>query len=187
MQCRARKKYNLVLLWHDCLIAAGAVGMVATLRRVVQAQLSSLELGRFAMEEIDEGQPPGGDSLLGIITMSPEEIAIIAGGDLHFGARYRKLVHSKLLQNSWKRQPNSIQNQVFARSGIHEYSRTPMIVVRDAGIAAGRNHFTHGELVFVLQRVAEKFLHLLGRQKFIQYNTFCSSDLRGIQNCCARS
>lgn len=87
MQCRAREEYDLVLLWHDCLIAAGAVGMVFDLRRVVKTQLSSFELDRFAVEEIDESHSAGSNALLRIITVSPEEIAIIAGRDLHLRAR----------------------------------------------------------------------------------------------------
>ena len=99
MQRRAREKYDLVLLWPDRLITAGLTGLSPSSARVVETQLSAIELARFAMEKIDEGQAPGSDSFLRIITVSVEEVSIIAGGDLHLGSRYRKLFHPKLFQH----------------------------------------------------------------------------------------
>jgi hypothetical protein len=102
VQNRTGEKYDLVLLRHDCLVAAGLVAADwrPTLpARVVETKLSAREGPRLAMEEINERQTAGCDSLLRIIAMRMKEVAVVAGSDLQLGLSDGKLLHTELLEH----------------------------------------------------------------------------------------
>jgi len=171
VQRRTREEYDLVLLGNNRLIAARANRRIAALSRVVETQIASLELARFTMEKIYERHPPRCDPLLRIVAMRAEEVSLIAGRNLHFGPCNMKLFHPQLLQYAGKYQPNTIKDYFLMRPQIHQHSRTAMVVIGHSGFAAGRNYFAGDELIFASQSIANKLLHFLRRQEFVQHDT----------------
>ena len=96
MQQFAREEYDLVLLWHDRLIAAVADVRPILQVRVMNSQFSALELAWFAVEEIDERQMSRRHSLAAVVAMEVEEVSVITGGNLCLDIRDRKLLHLQL-------------------------------------------------------------------------------------------
>jgi hypothetical protein len=137
VQCRAREKYDLVLLRHDGLVAASAEGLVSTVPRIVQPQFSAFELVWFSREKIDERHLPGSDYLLCIIGVWVEEISIIACRNLHFGPRNREFFDPELLQDSGQYTQNSIQDNLLMRAQFHQNARAPMAVIGDTRLTTG--------------------------------------------------
>ncbi len=160
VQCRAREKYDLVLLRHNGLVAVGD-RPISTLLRIVQPQFSAFKLARFSMEKVDERHLPGSDYFLGIIGVHAEEISVIARRDLYLGPCNWKFFDPELFQNSGQYSPNTIQDNLLMRSQFHQHTGPPVAVVCDSRFSARRNHFTVPELRFMLERVANQFFHFL--------------------------
>ena len=133
----------------------------------MEVQFSTLELAWFAMEKIDECHPAGRDPLLCVIGVRTEEVAIIAGRDLHLRMTDRKLFHPQLLQHTRQHTPNPVQDNFLMRTHVHQDFRTAMAVIGDAWVSAGRNHFAASKVCLTLQRVLDKFVQLLWSQELV--------------------
>src|SRR5208283_4856249 len=119
VQSRAGEEYDLVLLRHDGLVAAGDLIFTLTLLRIVQPQFSAFKLVRFPMEKVDERHLPRSDYFLGIIGVHVEKISIIARRDLHFGSRNGKFFDPELLQNSGQYSLNTVPDNLLMRPQFH--------------------------------------------------------------------
>src|ERR1700745_2418385 len=85
---RTQENHRLILLRNDRTVGFhGKISSVHELR-VVQPEVASLELLRFAMEEINKRDLAGSNFVMGVIAVPAEIVSVIAGSNLHFHLTY---------------------------------------------------------------------------------------------------
>src|SRR5271155_993748 len=105
------------------------------------------------MEKVNERDPARRDRFLRVVAVCAEKVTIIAGRDLSFHARNRKLLDPKLVQYSWQHPSNSLQDYSLMLSQIREHPRAPMVVIDHTLSASGRDYLAALELGLMLKRV----------------------------------
>ncbi len=95
----AGEKDNLILLRCDRLVASVTDVVISCQARVVNAEFSTIELSRLALEKIDECEIAVSNFVAAVIAVEVEKVTVVASCDLGLDSGDRNLFHPQLLQD----------------------------------------------------------------------------------------